>query len=614
MVGPRLYRFFNYESFVYLPAPTGGWNPDANPWELPDNQAQILDNFILGPGRVSMRGALETLVQPGPHFEPVGYVIGNTSAGSFAMLSGKVRNAAHVIDPWHAPLLGANAANLAGGSTAGQYVSIGANSISPITYASLDAVPGPRWINFDGLLYGISYDSAGAATFDANNNYAMKPLSLLTLPYTQSSAILPTVRTLAPHGAFDLKGHQSRVWLLGGIDTPGGLTAHEPNTLFYTNPGRSGVGTASADWKDPITGNTNKIVMDNNNADYGIGLAIVPNAMVVFRRASVWVLRGTTSASYQLQSISREVGCLDARSIVETDHGVYFMSARGLMLTDGVSVKAVSDNVANQIQSSVARVENSIRAETGGWFSCAVTSQGHIIVSMGTGNAGLTGAMQTVWSGMYDPALNAWTRITSALWNSDNANSASLPPLFVSRPENQQLYTVGDLNFVQLEDYSSINSIGTSFLLNDSVALGMYDHNLVGTSWSLIPAQWRTRLVTIISSTLRKNAQGHRYVVDYLFGANPAPATTTWKIAARDASDNALNTLATVPVGGSTPSAGIEATVLPRVQRVNQDFFNEIADMYFDVTSVGTDNAGQAAWRADVYGIGIESQRTSEAR
>lgn len=614
--GLRLSRFYNYEGTVYIAAPTGGWNPDANPWELPDNQAPVLDNFIIGPGRISMRGPFIRISQVGAAFEPIGYVIGDVAtlgASGWCSMSAKLADASKIIDPWHAPLAGAAAANLASGvlSLKQSLLGSGAGTTTNIAVTA-DTVIGPRWINFDGLLYGISYDAVAAAVTDTNSNYHMKPLNLLTLPNTQSTATVPTILSNAPHGAFDLKGYLSRVWLLGGIDTPGALTVHEPVTLYYTVPGASGVGTASADWRDPISGLTNKIRLDNNNTDYGVGLALVPNAMLIFRRNSIWILRGTTSSTFQIQPLSKEVGCVDARSIVETDRGVYFISHRGLMLTDGTSVVPVSGSVQIQMESVISRMIANAAGGAGAWASCARTSLGQLLISIGVGNAGASGTMNTIWSGMYDPMRGAWTRITSGIWSSENGIASTLPPMFVSRPERNQLFTVGDLYLVQLEDYANSNGLGRSFLQNDNAKQGFIDKN--GGGNVPINPHWRSKFVSVIGTGSRRFAIAKRYTVDYVFGCNPSSGTTGWRVSPLDSSDVAIDTALDVPSQTTTLAGiGIEATPLPRIQRQNVDFTSEIADLSFDVTCPVL-GSPQGAWRADIYGIALESQRTRDAR
>lgn len=619
--GLRLSRFYNYEGVQYIAAPTGGWNPDANPWELPTNQAPVLDNFLIKPGRISMRGPVSALLSLGTNFMPIGYVIGDRATGSglpsgWCSISRKLRDATKQVDPWNAPLAAASAAQLAAGVTTLTQVDISTGS-SGTTALTADTVIGPRWINFDGLLYGISYDAVAAAVHDTNSNYFMKPLNLLTLPYVEAAATVPTILANAPHGAFDLKGYLSRIWLLGGIDTPGGLTVHEPTTLYYTNPGTSGVGTASADWKDPVSGLVNKIRMDNNNADYGVGLGLVTNAMVIFRRNSVWILRGNTSQSFALQPISKELGCIDARSIVETDHGIYFMSHRGLMLTDGTTIIPTSGAVQSQLEAVLGIVLSDAQAGQSSWVSAALTSQGHVLVSIGVGNSGAGGITNTLWSGMYDPATTAWTRITSQLWTAETSGGSSLPPLLISRVGRQQLFTVGDKQFMQLENYATSLATGRSFLLNDGSSSGLYDMDATGVPFfDPIPAKWRTHFVTVIGSSSRRYAQGKRYIVDYLFGSNPVPSTAGWHVVPLDASDSALDTAVDLPVLATQGTTGFngESLALPRIQRANQDFTKELADMAFDVSWSQTAAAALTSWRADIYGIAIESQRTRDAR
>jgi len=118
-------------------------------------------------------------------------------------------------------------------------------------------------------------------------------------------------------------------------------THHEPTTIFWTNPitSTNPLLNTSADWQytDPVSGitTTNKVVIDNNGSDPIMGFGRVTGAMVIFRRSSVYILKGTTTANYQITKISGDIGCLDPRSILETDEGVYFMSLQGMMLTNG---------------------------------------------------------------------------------------------------------------------------------------------------------------------------------------------------------------------------------------------------------------------------------------
>ncbi len=65
----------------------------------------------------------------------------------------------------------------------------------------------------------------------------------------------------------------------------------------------------------------------------------------------------------------------------------------------------------------------------------------------------LDGHWQPVWCGMFDPALNTWTRITSTLFAADG--SIIVPgnnyPAWVFNTQTQRLLTVGDKYITQLE-------------------------------------------------------------------------------------------------------------------------------------------------------------------
>lgn len=949
MQGPRLYRFFNYEMPLYLPAPVAGWNPDANPWELPINEAVQLDNFLFRPGKLVNRGPLVVsadlstwapLNTAGVAVTNTGYAIGrkSTSGGQ--------------VDPWNAPLLQPAATALASGLTTGLWVVGG--SPTTFTYANADSIPGPRWINFYGELYGISYDSAGAAVSDAGTNYYMKPLSLCTMtkqppqgsptdtgttyadggginlgwfnsggnwvttaatnsvtatsqtqfnaygsswyqpsgntwqsnnasgpantavlgcnnfgfsipagsqilgvqftinasgapggvgghmpfmeliynnaslgtnqssnpafsgsswttlttggngndwgasltpamvndpsfgaafyfygsgPYQYevetpagsgnvsmsmtvwyvnpqqtnllkitgfgfslpSNAIiqgisvtisreataylgasgvvtdtnvqlikggvvqstnrsrgdswpaswapnswggstdlwggtwlysdinatnfgvaiaatvegealvsgtgvqiqvfytlagLPTITPLtnAPHGAFDLIGYQSRIWLLGGIDTPGGGTTHDPLALFFSNPIAAGGGSATADWTttDPVSSitTTNIIHMNGDTSDYGVGLATVRNALVILRRASVYVLKGSTTTNYALYPVSQEVGCIDARSIIETDQGVYFLSNEGLMLTNGVKVMNVSTTITRVLQDAIRAEQRAVLNGKNGYATCARTSQGHLIVSIGIGAAG--GSYTPIFTAMYDPDIakgGAWTRITSQLWISDgtqlNGNNYA-GQLFDYRAP-KQLIAIGDKYVTTFED----EHLRQTFL--DPHA-GLYDQMPSGSNpFVAIPMVWSTPVPAITSSLKRVVAIAKRYYLDHSFAATALVPTTGWSVVPIDPFGNTLDTVQNVPItakttptGSQTISSaptltgfvsGVSPVTGATILRYNRDWQPEIEDCTFKVSWSDIARTAQTpATVAEIYGLGVEFQRSRDLR
>ncbi|MGZ6570470.1 MAG: hypothetical protein ACXVHB_05925 [Solirubrobacteraceae bacterium] len=629
MQGPRLYRFFNYENILYLPAPTGGWNTDAPLWEMPENQAPILDNFIIKPGKIRLRAPISvyTKFTATPLF--VGGWVGGfgTSAGADWWYLSRRSNVAGCVDPWHSPLVHPQVVGdlTSGITTLQKSVSAAAGTL---VVGSADAIPGPRWINFDGLLYGISLDSAGAIAHDSNSSYVIKPLSLLTLPPVQTGSTAPTVLSNAPHGAFDLKGYQSRIWLLGGVDTPGAGTVHSSIALFYTNPIVAGGGTASADWKDPVAGTTNLIKMDGDASDYGVGLALVRNGMLVFRRRSIWLLRGSTTSNYALVPVTRDLGCVDARSIVESDQGVYFLSDRGLMLTNGVTVKNVSGGVEEDLTDAIQRQMGDIlsRSAVGAHFSAAMSQTGHILISIGSYNSG-GGQYGGLWTGVYDTINNAWSRFTSQLWISNEGTDPSgFCPQLMQSPDQLKMRAVGDQYLAVLEERA--NATNTSAFMpgrkGDNALYDIQD----GTHALGIPAEWQTRIAPTVGTAAmtRKMSQAKRYFVDYTFAYGTYASGTSMTVFPADVTDAFFPTgLNLPPASGfstyrseSGPNAGfVGGRLAPAkiIQRASADEWREFQDITFTVRYNDlTQTAPATSVLLELYGIGLESQRTRELR
>jgi hypothetical protein len=458
-------RGYSWEQVTYLEAPVGGWNPDGNPWELPTSQAVVLDNALVRPGRVAVRGSLinwadlSAITTPGPPLNVCGV---QPVPGTPKLAIGrKAISATAFVDPWFAPIVRPTTSGALAAPTADLAVALGGTSLTN-TATAANLIPGPRGISFEGTRYYIGYGTLTAPVADAGGTFFAQSTNLCTLNAAGTVAAM----TNAPRGAIDLKGYQSRIWLLGGIDDPGSGTTFNALALFFTNPIGPGGGNAAsfADWKDPVSGLTNKILMDGDTTDPGVGMATVRNGLLIFRQQSIWILRGSTTANYALVPVSRQVGCVDPRSIVETDKGVYFMSTQGLMITDGVTVRNASGVALHTLQSAVQVVTAAITSSFGGYVTCAVASGGQLVISMGIASvtsAAPDGHIQPVWCGMYDPDSNSWTRITSSLFASDG--TIIVPgnnyPGWVFGTPDQRLLSIGDKYVTQWEAASSTSVV-----------------------------------------------------------------------------------------------------------------------------------------------------------
>jgi hypothetical protein len=332
------------------------------------------------------------------------------------------------------------------------------------------------------------------------------------------------------------------------------------------------------------------------------------------------VLKGSTPSNFNVVELTDDTGCLDPRSVVETDSGVYFMAQKGLFVTDGSKVVNVSGAVTYTLQQAVAAQQWNVITGHGGYITSGLTTGGHRLVSMGARTS--SGQLVPIWSGMYDPMLKAWTRLTSKCWSDDATQTAPnyYPGLIFSDRLNalRSVHTVGSKYVTLLED----QALAYSFLNQSS----LYDERLDGTS-PAIPLVWKSRLMPIVgTSTLaRKWAQAKRFFLDFSFsvaGGTVVPGTSVgWTVTPVDATDTAWDVNAVmetdVEASSSTSSisAGYGVSSTSSIKRINEDFTTEVDDLGFDVTYAdAATNSSATGVVAAIYGIGIEYQPTRDKR
>lgn len=610
-------RGYSYEQLEYLQAPTAGWNPDAPPHLCPDNQAPILDNLLAKPGKVTPRGPMRMGVDLTSHYSAHNVNINGAQPATAGFLIAS--RTSGLATPWQIGPAPAHA------SLTLYNVDIINHTATAVVAPNRDSTPGYRWIDFDGQLYGIAGDSASLLN-GPSAVYTVPAVSLMSTSTPDGSGP-PTALSAAPHGAFDLNGYQQRIWLLAGCDTPGGSAVHYNTNIYFTIPTQAGGGNATADWQDPISGLTNIIRLDQDVSDQGMGLAKCRNGLLVLRARSIWIIRGNTTDNYTAQIVSRQVGCLDPRSIAETDQGVYFLSEQGLQLTDGVSVRNVSGPVTETLRTAIAEAVPTGIVPA---YQVQMTSRGQLMVSVITYDAVSGGGStdcftHSLFSGLYDPTYGTWSRITSDLFTADHTQSPAdaegnkYPCILLGWRATNALVSVGDKQVITMEtaaDTFLANSSGDGSGPNTS-GRGMYDNS--GTSTAsptlhAIPARWRTKAVPLANGG-RKSAAMKRWYADYLM-ESVGRQLPGWQVTATSVLLGAIGSAVTLPatLAGSTavgPYGGPNAYgahVL--LMRFDQDFVEELTDLAFDVKFV--DAAPPATYPtsviADLYGMGVEFQ------
>lgn len=82
------------------------------------------------------------------------------------------------------------------------------------------------------------------------------------------------------------------------------------------------------------------------------------DVFIVGKRNSLWGLYGFGRTDFQVRELSREVGCLEHRSVREKNNCLYWMSLRGVEKFCGASIERIGDPIRNNIDTIVAAAGN----------------------------------------------------------------------------------------------------------------------------------------------------------------------------------------------------------------------------------------------------------------
>ena len=82
------------------------------------------------------------------------------------------------------------------------------------------------------------------------------------------------------------------------------------------------------------------------------------DVFVVGKRKSLWGLYGFGRNDFQVRELSREVGCIENRSVQEKNNCLYWMSLRGIEKFCGASIERVSDPIRDKLDTIVATAGN----------------------------------------------------------------------------------------------------------------------------------------------------------------------------------------------------------------------------------------------------------------
>lgn len=159
--------------------------------------------------------------------------------------------------------------------------------------------------------YGLGEGTASIA------NKSAAACVVKALDYVSNSP--PDVQCVAVHYE---RLFVARPTLIGDVGT---LSRGEyPNAIQWSDPAQP------EKWDD-----TRVIQIDDRPDDAIMGLGHAGSNLAVFKRDRIYIVSGYSEQTFTVSLFTAELGCIDARSIVQYRDGCTFMSAKGIFYFDG---------------------------------------------------------------------------------------------------------------------------------------------------------------------------------------------------------------------------------------------------------------------------------------
>jgi hypothetical protein len=199
-----------------------------------------------------------------------------------------------------------------------------------------------------------------------------------------------------PNGQFAVY-YKNRVWVAG-------QTAN-PSRLFFSDLGDPRSWTA-----------TNTVDFDPNDGQTITAIGVLGPYLLVFKQTKTFVVYDTNTGANRM--ISGNVGCISHRSLAETPAGLMFLSSdQGVFLTNGNTLKQLSDNIKPTIDSLSAAAKNN---------SAAAFYNNHYFLSVPA-----SGTNRNSITLDYDTTTDSWWKHTNvasqfALWRPGSNSQVEL--------------------------------------------------------------------------------------------------------------------------------------------------------------------------------------------
>jgi len=576
--------------------PTGGEDTDSAPNAIAANRAPLIENLLLDrPEKVRLRGGLiysdaYTL----PDLRPVGAWDFNGKA-----LLGYATTA-NGIEPNMHPLGGNGSPNgLADSAQLLDTRDMSASGLANVTVSgNKDNVPWGKGARLGSYVYGFAYSDNVTASVANDAGFTSQLRKLLRWDGTTTA---PVAYSNAPRGGQDVSVHLNRLWVLGGTNPSTPATAPIAlNTLYWSDNAGPTTDVLTA-WQDDVSGLVNQIIVgDQDPYDFGVALASVGQNLVILKRRSVHVLYGTSPDTFTIRRVTAEYGCIDPRTVVETDEGVFFLSANGYIFFDGSTFTnmSVDHGIGTELQEQITKFLVQFPGSSPVTLNRAVAvalPNDHILLSIVAVTGGSPRFTTDFCKILHTPS-GSWTTLTSELTAFD------FTPSVAFRSAGAPWLIVANTNPLAVFAGNVTAPTGETALVSLKHRDGAYD----GSPAVEIEPKWRSRLEGLSSPPHK--AQIHRVIFDYAarrFG-DPAGNATGWQV---ELASNAGSSgwIITTEIQDATQSSFGDYR-----SRAIVDRFDELDDVQLIVTWYPGVAEGEPL-QAEIYGATIEYQTSRQA-
>jgi len=397
-------------SLIYLPAPHDGIDLSVAPHQLPKTRAVALTNFLTHlQGKVPLRGpvvakATHTPKQWGAGADVTTRVVPAAAIPIHeAILCGWVIEDANDVGwPWRRfdPVSITTAPTNTRWSTYNPNTNTWTAVNKEIALTSRQA----RLLDF---VYFITNDHPATPT----TTYLGKTHPLTTLQRVDPVTLVEgPIGANGPRASQAITSHVERLFVLGGT-APNTTTPVLPHSLWFTNTGADP--TLLASWQ--TSGVSNQIVVGRADpTDYGLGIVHVGDDLLILKRRSVWVLKGSTLDTFTVKEVIGSSGLVDPRASVEANGVAYWVSEDGLRSYNGAELSHHSAAV-NPLLLPALQTYGRTSSARGAVVSLSRFNQDYLLLTVGQQRLKTADSNVIAFQALYCISNGSWSMFSSTI-------------------------------------------------------------------------------------------------------------------------------------------------------------------------------------------------------